>query len=73
MISPKSAINNSANRISVNITTAKIKAPANPGIRMPAAEKSIVATTIKGDARNSSTSHKGDNQHIAGKKYTINV
>ena len=73
MISPKIAINNSANRKSVKITTAKIQIPANYGKRMAAAENNKVATTIKGDARNSSPIHKGDNQHIAGKKYTMNV
>ena len=73
MISPKIAINNSANSKSVKITTTKTQAPANYGKRMPAAENNKVATTIKGDARNSSPIHKGDNQHKAGKKYTMNV
>ena len=73
MISPKIAINNSANRKSVKITTTKIQTGAKPGMRTPAAEKKKVATTYKGDARKLSPIHKGDSQHIAGKKYTYNA
>ena len=72
MISPKIAINNNENRKSVKRATIRIKSGANPGIRTPAVEKNIVATTIKGDARNSSPIHKEDNQIKAGKKYTYN-